>query len=163
MAVQVLYRDEVIRSDALLHPPVLPHHISCGLGGNNFYSHTAHRTNTVRRQNFEPLMFYPPHLSLHTTHTHKFDSYIKLIAQRFAEGRQDKQKVNSPISRLELPGKFGPLLLVLPLQVANGERDALFSVRCQTAALRGGSGARWWCQRTATKRGFLSHYNSNNL
>lgn len=49
--------------------------------------------------------------------------------------------VNPPVSRLELAGKLGPLLLMLPLQVADGERDALLPVGSQTAALRRGCGA----------------------
>lgn len=55
--------------------------------------------------------------------------------------------VHPPISRLELAGELGPLLLVLPLQVADGEWDALLTVCSQTSALRGGCGACWWRQR----------------
>lgn len=46
--------------------------------------------------------------------------------------------VNPPVSRLELAGKLGPLLLVLPLQVTDGEWDALLTVGSQTATLRRG-------------------------
>lgn len=53
-----------------------------------------------------------------------------------------KKKFDPPVSRLELAGELGPLLLVLPLQVANGQRDALLTVCSQTSALRGGCGAR---------------------
>lgn len=49
--------------------------------------------------------------------------------------------VNSPVSRLELAGKLGPLLLMLPLQVTDGERDAFLPVGSQATALRGGRGA----------------------
>lgn len=49
--------------------------------------------------------------------------------------------VNPPVSGLELAGKLGPLLLMLPLQVTYGERDALLPVGSQTTALRGGCGA----------------------
>ena len=48
---------------------------------------------------------------------------------------------HKPISGLELAGELGPLLLVLSLQVADGERDALLTVGSQTATLRGGRGA----------------------
>ena len=58
--------------------------------------------------------------------------------------------VNPPVSRLELAGKLGPLLLVLPLQVTDGERDALLTVGSQTAALRGGCGAGRRRQRAET-------------
>lgn len=50
--------------------------------------------------------------------------------------------VNPPVARLELAGELGPLLLVLPLQVADRERDAFLAVCSQTAALRGSRGAR---------------------
>lgn len=46
-----------------------------------------------------------------------------------------------PISRLELPRELCPLLLVLPLQVLDGQRDALLAVGSQAAALRRGRGA----------------------
>lgn len=59
--------------------------------------------------------------------------------------------VNPPVSRLELAGKLGPLLLMLPLQVADGERDALLAVGSQTAALRRGCGAGRGRQRAATR------------
>lgn len=49
--------------------------------------------------------------------------------------------VNPPVSRLELAGKLGAFLLVLPLQVPDGERDALLPVGSQASALRGGCGA----------------------
>lgn len=49
---------------------------------------------------------------------------------------------NPPVSGLEFAGELCPLLLVLPLQVADGEWDALLAVGSQTAALRGGCGAR---------------------
>lgn len=49
--------------------------------------------------------------------------------------------VNPPVSRLELAGKLSPLLLVLPLQVTDGERDAFLPVGSQASALRGGRGA----------------------
>ncbi len=59
--------------------------------------------------------------------------------------------VNPPVSRLELAGELGPLLLMLPLQVADGERDALLTVGSQTAALRRGCGAGRRRQRAKTK------------
>lgn len=43
MAVQVLDGNEVIGSDPLLHPSVLPHHISSGLCGDDFYCHSAQK------------------------------------------------------------------------------------------------------------------------
>lgn len=48
---------------------------------------------------------------------------------------------NQPVSRLELAGKLGPLLLVLPLEVSDGKRDALLPIGSQATTLRGGCGA----------------------
>lgn len=45
---------------------------------------------------------------------------------------------NQPVSRLELAGKLGSLLLVLPLEVSDGKRDALLPIGSQAATLRGG-------------------------
>lgn len=57
------------------------------------------------------------------------------------DGFQRRKKEDPPVSRLELAGKLGPLLLMLPLQVSDGERDALLPVGPQASALRGGCGA----------------------
>lgn len=57
--------------------------------------------------------------------------------------------VHSPVSGFELAGELGPLLFVFPLQVADGEWDALLTVCSQAAAVRGGCGAGRWRQRAA--------------
>lgn len=41
MAVEVLDGDEVVWSDPIIYPPILPHHVSCGLRGNNLHRNTA--------------------------------------------------------------------------------------------------------------------------
>lgn len=79
--------------------------------------------------------------------------------QRTTTAQKDKDRnggvlftaVNPPVSRLKLAGELGPLLLVLPLQVTDGERDALLTVGSQTAALRRGCGAGRRRQRAATR------------
>lgn len=65
-------------------------------------------------------------------------------------GVSHSHTVDSPVSRFELAGKLGPLLLMLPLQVTDGERDAFLPVGSQASALWGGRGAGWWRQRAAT-------------
>lgn len=52
VAVKVLDGDKVVWSDPLLHPPVLPHHISRGLCGYNLHcnpapTHTDHNIHAV--------------------------------------------------------------------------------------------------------------------
>lgn len=49
MAVQVLDRVEVVRSDPLLHPAVLPHHISRGIRGYDFHCHSAKKRKKKKK------------------------------------------------------------------------------------------------------------------
>lgn len=59
----------------------------------------------------------------------------------------------SPVAGLELARELGPLLLVLPLQVADGQRDALLPVQApQTATLRRCRAARRRRQRQGVVR-----------
>lgn len=59
----------------------------------------------------------------------------------------------SPVAGLELAGELGPFFLVLPLQVADGQRDALLPVQApQTPALRRRSAARRRRQRQRVVR-----------
>lgn len=77
------------------------------------------------------------------------DETISKFIQKGIKDTAEKEKdtnavctaANPPVTRLELAGELGPLLLVLSLQVPDGERDALLAVCSQTAALRGGCGA----------------------
>lgn len=69
MAVQVLDGVEVVRSDPLLHPAVLPHHISRGIRGYDFHCHSAKKKKKIAETSiFSPISqfssddFYPASL-----------------------------------------------------------------------------------------------------
>lgn len=52
-----------------------------------------------------------------------------------------EQAIHPPVSRVELSGELGPFLLMFPLQIADGEGNALLAVGGRASALRGGRGA----------------------